>query len=260
MARRNRRTNRQRGRSPGSERTRRGALWVGTAAGTALVGVVVTDVYGRITDGEPAEPLSVVASAVADCPGGRYLLPNGVHEQLPTWQQLDSAWVREHGGFDDDPTYLLTIQGTSDRVVVLQALRVVDLERVDPSAQLVGVSKCFGGGDLVPRRFHVDLDASPVSVTGLEGDVDIPGEGGDPAPEFPFTVSVADPEVFEVTIENSHCFCTFELELAWTSGGVNGSTRVLLDGGPFAVAPFLGGADVIARYGYTQAGELVPRS
>ena len=44
-------------------------------AGTALVGVVVADVYRRLTDDSPDHALTAVADAPTDCPGGSYVVP-----------------------------------------------------------------------------------------------------------------------------------------------------------------------------------------
>lgn len=217
-------------------------------AGTAFVGLIVADVYGRLTDDTPDRPLTAVAEAATDCPGGSFVVPAALLEDLPPSTALDSAWVREHGGFDDSPVYLLTVQGTSSTAVVLQGLRVVDVERrVAPEAP-VGLSRCFGGGDVYPRRFEVDLDAPQPVVVPVGGDLDIPGDGADPAVTFPYSVDAGDPEVFWVTVANRACYCSFALELFWNSGGEFGATQIELDGGAFTVAPF--NPQIDARFGY----------
>lgn len=103
---------------------RRSFVAVGTIAGTALVGLDVTDVYGRLTDDRP-EPLTVGAEGATDCPGGAYVLPSSVMEELPPWDEVDSDWARDNGGFDDDPTFYITIQGSSsESVIMLKPFRV----------------------------------------------------------------------------------------------------------------------------------------
>jgi hypothetical protein len=241
-----------------SSTVRRVAIAVGSVVGTALAGVVVADVYRRLTDDDgPSSPLSVVAGVPTGCPNGSYVLPAATLDSLPPQAELDSAWVREHGGFDDHAMYALTVQGTADDSVVLHRLRVEEVLPKDAPPEPVRVTTCFGAGDLDPRRFEVDLDAVPPEVHSLPGDLDIPEDRADPPVELPYTVSRTDPEVFWVTVANSACYCTFTLELDWTSGGRAGVTRIDLDGGPFAVAPFA--PDVTARYDYTPAAELVPR-
>lgn len=198
----------------------------GSVIGTALAGVVVADVYRRLTaDGGPSGPLTVVASAPVDCPNGSYVVPAALLDDLPPPSELDSAWVRDHGGFDDNPMYELTAQGTATDAVVLQRLRVVDVVRADAPPEPVRITTCFGAGDLTPRRFEVDLDAPAPQVRSLAGDRDIPEDGAEPAVGLPYTVSSTEPEVFWVTVANSGCYCRFTLELDWTSGGAPGSCR-----------------------------------
>ena len=91
----------------------------------------------------------------------------------------------------------------------------------------------------------------------IGGDLDIPGDGGDPAVAFPYSVADGDPEVFWVTVANTDCYCSFSLELSWNSGGERDTTRLELDGGAFTVAPF--DPDIGARYGYADDDELVRR-
>ena len=165
--------------------------------------------------------------------------------------------MRDHDGFDDNPTYQLTVQGTGADAVVLQSLRVVDVVRADAPADAVRITTCFGAGDLTPRRFEVDLDAPVAEVRSLAGDRDIPEDRAEPAVEFPYTVSITDPEVFWVSVGNADCYCRFTLELDWTSGGRAGVAAIGLDDGAFAVAPFT--PDVTARYDYTPEAELIER-
>ena len=217
----------------------------------------MTDVYGRLTDDTPDRPLTVVAEAPPFCPGGSFVVPASLIDELPASSALDSRWVREHGGFDDSPDYLLTVQGTGATAAVLHSLRVVDVERGAEPTEPIALTRCLGGGDVEPRRFEVDLDAPQPTVNALAGDLDIPGDGGDPAVTFPYSVDAGDPEVFWVTVANSDCYCSFALELAWTSGGDRGTTRIELDGDAFTVAPF--NPEVTAHYVYGEDDELVRR-
>ena len=120
------------------------------------------------------------------------------------------------------------------------------------------VHKCHGGGDLFPRLFDVNFTNDGATIEAHTGDVDEPGDGLDPAIGFPYTVSSTDPEVFSVTT-SGYCYCTWQMELDWVSGGESGSTPLQLNDGPFRTATEeVDGAG--AEYTYWDNGSLETRS
>ncbi|MEU5974685.1 helix-turn-helix domain-containing protein [Streptomyces sp. NPDC047315] len=125
----------------------------------------------------------------------------------------------------------ITVQGRSDRAVVLHGLRVrVDAYRTAQPRGNVYRMDTGCGGSLTPRRFEVDLDRSrPVarSVPGHDGNAPLP------AVAFPYAVSQRDPEVLLVDARAVRCDCTWHLELEWSSGDRSGTTRIDDGGRPF---------------------------
>ena len=78
-------------RPPYPSRLRRILIATGSVAGTAFVGLVIADVYGRLTDDAPDRPLTAVAEAATACPGGSFVVPAALLEDLPPSTALDSA-------------------------------------------------------------------------------------------------------------------------------------------------------------------------
>lgn len=207
-------------------------------AGTAVVGLVVADLYGGVR-GSLDAPLSAVVRPATGCPGARYAVPRSSVPSSAEPGEFSSDWAYAAGGLDLRPIYFLSVQGDSSDSVVLHDLRVVGVQRVQPPDDVVGFHTCAGGGDVYPRRFKVEVTPERGSVTPTVGDVDIPGDELDPAPSFPYKVSSSDPEVFWLDVSSS-CYCEWHLRLEWTSGSRSGSTEVLLAGRPFRTAPDLG--------------------
>ncbi len=240
-------------------RLRKPALALGTMIVAAVVATVVPIAYRSITDRlDDSPPLTaVVEVADEDCPGGEFVLPPGFDvADLPAWEDLDSAWAHARGGADSSRNIIsITLQGASDDAVVLQGLRVIDLSREPAPASSVVVDKCNGGGDLYPRRFDVDLDSSPVQLVAQTGDVGIPGDGADPAIDFPYTISRTEPEVFWVTPETTSCVCSWRLALDWTSGGRSGELVLDVASEPFRTAS---ASTTGARYQLFQDGTVEP--
>ncbi|MEU6759218.1 helix-turn-helix transcriptional regulator [Streptomyces sp. NPDC046685] len=117
----------------------------------------------------------------------------------------------------------LTVQGTENKPAVLHALYVhVVSGRKAPgwNAYTMG-SGC--GGALVPASFAVDLDdASPRArpVPGKEG------ERTTTSTDFPYKVSATDPQVLNIDAATLGQDVSWYLELAWSSGDRQGTTRI----------------------------------
>jgi hypothetical protein len=84
------------------------------------------------------------------------------------------------------------------------------------------------------RGFSTDLDAeSPVLTPRTEQSIRGGNESyGSAPPDFPFTVTSSDPELFEI-----HPSSTFDVEwylaLEWASAGRTGSVTINCEGKPF---------------------------
>ncbi|MCX4527062.1 helix-turn-helix domain-containing protein [Streptomyces sp. NBC_01551] len=124
----------------------------------------------------------------------------------------------------------LTVQGTEGKAAVLHALYVhVVSGRKAPgwNAYTMGAG-C--GGALVPASFAVNLDdASPRArpVPGKEG------ERPTASTDFPYKVSATDPQVLNIDAATLGQDVSWYLELAWSSGDRQGTTRVDDHGRPF---------------------------
>lgn len=122
-----------------------------------------------------------------------------------------------------DRSFEVTIQGRTQQSVILKDMRI----DVTPRPALTGgivVSMAGGGcgGEVTPRHFDVDLAAKPPKLTPK------PGENYGtitPAVSFPYTISLTDPEVFDLDpVMPCPTDCTFTLTLDWVADGKSGTT------------------------------------
>ncbi|WP_159025154.1 transcriptional regulator [Streptomyces sp. MUSC 125] len=124
----------------------------------------------------------------------------------------------------------VTVQGTSGRPVVLHALYVqVAGVRKAPVGNAYTMGEGCGGG-LTPASFAVDLDAqvpTAKAVPGHEGDIRTR------VVDFPYEVSVDDPEVLNVDAYTGTRDVSWYLELSWSSGDRQGTARIDDNGTPF---------------------------
>ncbi|MEV0266987.1 helix-turn-helix domain-containing protein [Streptomyces sp. NPDC050617] len=164
----------------------------------------------------------------------------------PPTEQDTGAWARNQGAVTGGTSKTqLVVQGKSDKTVVLQALHVRVVGRSAPldwSAFSMG-SGC--GGGMTPRSLDIDLDAgAPVTrpVAGEQGDVKIP------ATDFPYKVSLNDPQVLNIQAHTDGHDVSWYLELEWTSGGRHGTTRIYDHGKPFRTS----GMKDAPKYAYNE--------
>ncbi|MGW2748620.1 helix-turn-helix domain-containing protein [Streptomyces sp. NPDC001450] len=149
----------------------------------------------------------------------------------PPASQATDGWAAALGAVPAGHLRLqVTVQGSSSRPVVLHALRVrTTSTRTAPkgNAYMMG-SGC--GGDLAPASFAVDLDVpSPNAkpVPGHEGNIETR------ATNFPYKVSVDDPEVLNIDASTAAQDVGWYLELTWSSGDQHGTARIDNRGKPF---------------------------
>jgi hypothetical protein len=132
----------------------------------------------------------------------------------------------------------ITLEGTSDKAVVLQAMRVKVVKTTNPPAQAFTVGGSCGGG-LSPRLFEVVLDQPLPRLQPQAGMTQVPDPSGQlvdktlPAVNFPYRISATDPEVFQIKANVEARDCEWVIDLDWTSGGTNGTTRIDDHGHPF---------------------------
>ncbi|MEU8920449.1 hypothetical protein AB0D10_05845 [Kitasatospora sp. NPDC048545] len=115
------------------------------------------------------------------------------------------------------------VEGLTAQAVVLRGLRpVIDARRpARPAAITAGMAAPLG-----ERGFEVDLDAeSPLLVAASPG-----------VPDFPYTVTNGDPELFAIAPRSSF-EVDWHLELDWTSAGRSGTVVIDRGGHPFEFLP-----------------------
>ncbi|MFF8830819.1 helix-turn-helix domain-containing protein [Streptomyces sp. NPDC015131] len=174
--------------------------------------------------------------------------PPPVPQDAAPWAATQNA---AHGG---RTLVQLTVQGSSDTAVVLEALRVRVVGRTAPAEGNAYAMDQGCGGSLTPRYFAVDLDKDRPITRAVAGN-----DSGTPIPavRLPYRVSAKDPEVLLVTAETGSCDCQWYLELDWSSQGREGTVRIDDQGRPFRTTSIAG----LPRYAYdTQQRRWQPYS
>jgi hypothetical protein len=154
-----------------------------------------------------------------------FAVPRSLLSLLPkTKSEVTAEWIYGHGGATLS-TPVLTLQGKSDDAVIITAMRVTELERSTPPSDTVAIFPCgTGGGVMAVRHFELKM-TDPPKVISRRGDVD-PNGDRDPAIKLPVKVSNGDPEIFVLKITGPPCFCAWNLEIDWKSGGQRGTMTV----------------------------------
>ncbi|MFD4034322.1 helix-turn-helix domain-containing protein [Streptomyces sp. NPDC058637] len=173
--------------------------------------------------------------------------PPPAAQDAGTWAAAQRA---VHGG---ETIVRLSVQGTSDTAVVLEALRVRVTGRAEPAPGNAYSMAQGCGGSLTPRTFAVDLDKDrPIARATAGNDAGTPI----PAVSMPYRVSAEDPEVLLVTARTGACDCSWYLELDWSSQGRAGTARIDDRGRPFRTSAVEG----LTPYEYdTSARAWAPR-
>jgi hypothetical protein len=116
----------------------------------------------------------------------------------------------------------LTVQGTGEDTVVLEALHIHVPTKgapLDWNDHSMGVG-CGGGVDT--KSFDIDLDNGSPTVTVKNGQRDIP-----------YKVSESDPEVLYVIAHAKAHDMRWDLTLDWSSGSRRGTIHIDDNGTPF---------------------------
>ncbi|MFD8214990.1 helix-turn-helix domain-containing protein [Streptomyces sp. NPDC059697] len=174
---------------------------------------------GRAQDSDEV-PLTVSTRTYAwDDPQceGKYLINRPPGEVSPPVMGQDvPGWVKAHGAVAaDGQRVALTVQGTGDETVVIESMHVRVVNSSTPPAwnAYLGSSGC--GGGVETRSFDTDLDAGHPTI------VPKAGQRG-----LPYKVSQSDPEVLYITAHASAHDVNWYVELQWSSGGRQGTTRI----------------------------------
>ncbi|WP_371555900.1 helix-turn-helix domain-containing protein [Streptomyces longwoodensis] len=201
--------------------------------------------------GTAAVPLTVgTRPYVYDSPCSQHFLVDSEPEQVgpPAGEQDAVRWAAAYGAVSSDEQEIaLTVQGTGEDTVVLEALHVRVLSKGAPLAwndYSMGVG-C--GGGVGTKVFDIDLDDGSPTVGVRNGQR-----------PFPYKVSESDPEVFYVTARTAAHDVRWDLTLDWSSGSRRGTVHIDDSGSPFRTSAGtgrpgydypLGGGEWIKREG-----------
>ncbi|MFB7335161.1 helix-turn-helix domain-containing protein [Streptomyces adustus] len=153
----------------------------------------------------------------------------------PPYTEDIAAWAASQRAVHGGTTGVrITLQGRSSAAVVLEALHVRVTSRVTPASGRGSVYSLSDGcgAAIVPRFFSVDLDAHQPLARSMPGDNNGVGRPI-PAIDFPYRVSLQEPEVLVVSSRNESCTCDWYLDLDWSSQGRTGTVRIDDRGRPF---------------------------
>ncbi|WP_176727406.1 MULTISPECIES: helix-turn-helix domain-containing protein [unclassified Streptomyces] len=231
--------------TPRSPVVRRWVPPLAACAAVAALALVLIAAFGNPSRPDRPEPPPPVAKPAAPpftwtvddhvwrygC-GHAYLVAPPPSAVPPPPAEADAeAWARGLGAVHAGETGVrITLQGTGEQAVVLEALRIRVVARREPADGRVHRMSSGCGGALTPRMFDVDLDAQRPVARSVPGN-----DTGEPIPavSLPYRVSASDPEVLLVTGRTARCDCDWVAELRWSGGGRSGTVRIDDGGQPF---------------------------
>ncbi|MFI6335949.1 helix-turn-helix domain-containing protein [Streptomyces sp. NPDC050535] len=174
-----------------------------------------------------------------------YLVDQEAGQVPPPPAEPDArGWVRALGGVAAGQQMLaLTVQGTGEATVVLEALHVRVVEKSAPLAWNDFSMGVGCGGGVETASFGVDLDDGRPSLSPKAGQRD-----------FPYKVTESDPEVFYVFADARAYNVSWYLELDWSSGDRHGTVRLDDQGNPFHTSGNAGRPAYTYPPGYSEWG------
>ncbi|WP_052682916.1 helix-turn-helix domain-containing protein [Streptomyces sp. FxanaA7] len=173
----------------------------------------------------------------------------------PPAPQDNEVWATSLGAVHGGNTPArITVQGRGSAAVVLEALHVRVVNRAPAPAADGAIAYSLGdgcGAGIEPRYFSVDLDArAPLLRAVPAGRPDSPSY----AVDFPYRVSLQEPEVLLIDAGTESCTCDWYLELDWSSQGRSGTVRIDDHGRPFRTTAVEG----LPHYKYDGSSGWVP--
>jgi hypothetical protein len=209
-----------------SERFKR-AFTVGAAAVGLITTLVAVPAIQNDSGAQPAtkDPLSATLS-FGFCEN--FTVPTELLPSLPPGADLNAQWVYDHSGATSNNVLSLTVHGTTQDVVTLQRLHVLDLKTQATPSNTAYLYPCGRiRRQVVPvRYFEMNLD-DPAQVIARPAPGPNPQTGEiEQATTFPYQVSNTEAESFLIIVRGLACFCAWRLGLDWTSGERSGTTIV----------------------------------
>ena len=158
-----------------------------------------------------------------------------------------TTWATGAGGVPAGGSFLrMTISGTSQDAVVLQAMRVV----VTRKPVLRGTKVHFGGqgcGGLTSNFFTATVDRQPPGpVVAMSASTGPPDFQVIPAVPFPHQVSNSEPEQLYLELDATTCTCDVYVLIDWKAPTSSGTLAIKDgDGKPFRIAASQQAAQVV---------------
>ncbi|MBV2354759.1 helix-turn-helix domain-containing protein [Streptomyces sp. J2-1] len=178
-------------------------------------------------------PLAVATRPyVYEQPCSQHFLVNQEPAQVgpPASEQDAPRWAAAYGAVSSgEQRVALTVQGTGEDTVVLEALHVRVLGRSAPLAWNDYAMGVGCGGGVGTKSFDIALDSGSPTVTVKNGQRD-----------FPYKVSESDPEVFYIDAHTTAHDVRWDLSLDWSSGTRHGTVHLDNAGTPFRTSADVG--------------------
>jgi hypothetical protein len=123
------------------------------------------------------------------------------------------------------PSIQVTVQGRTQQSVLLTGMHINITARHPGPATGIVVSSGQCGGGVTERHFDVDLSATPPTLTAEPAVDAYTGQTTSPAVDFPYKISLTDPEVFALDVTRDCAGdCTFTVTLDWVADGKKGTS------------------------------------
>ena len=211
--------------------------WVaGGIAAAAFLGALGTQAFGWISDAVKSNvdtPFNANLSEFTDkCE--MFVIDESLMANLPVDEagQFDEKWILDNGGLQAPPRLLkLSLVGDQDATVVIEAISLEDVTEYPVPDTPVLMMECPPrGGDLADRTITFNFETGVAEISNGDGNVASSltiGAGAEPEVLF-----FSTPDIDDAT---TGCFCTWKMNVAWTSASRDGKLIVDLDGRPVSL-------------------------
>ncbi|WP_159045132.1 hypothetical protein [Streptomyces sp. NRRL F-5122] len=139
--------------------------------------------------------------------------------------QVQPGGVPPRSAVDLSASIEVTVQGRTQQSVILQGMHINITAHHPKPGTGITVSSGQCGGGVTKRHFDVNLAATPPTLAAKPEVDDFTGKVVSPAVNFPYKISLNDPEVFDLSITKP-CTddCTYTVILDWVADGKKGTS------------------------------------
>ncbi|AEF40242.1 hypothetical protein [Hoyosella subflava] len=238
-------------------------LALGTLVGATIITVVGSLVTQAVSEWCSQRKPPIAYAVKPQLYPAMVLIPATDHDDMPTppwedprhvsaWDNGDvTGWAEANGAHSPGHFVSITVHGVSDETVRLTDLRVnvVDASPA-PAVVLYARPEHFPPGlEIAENRsiaFNLDTGQriAPEVPDGLREARRVPAM-------FPYSVSISDPETFDVFVFTERCDCAYVFDLDWAARGRTGTMIIDDDGAPFRAVGMGGGIAGVCVEGAT---------